>query len=554
MDARDDRDTLLAEGRDGYERRSWRVAAESLVAADARGALGSADLERLAVAAYMAGRGDASVDAMARAFERHVAEGAAARATRCAFWLGNWWSERGERAHASGWFARAARAVSDAPPECAERGLLLVPDALRAAGAGDFAGGYACFEEAARIGERAGDDDLVTLARQGQGRALLYLGETAKGVAHLDEAMIMVTRSRVSPMIVGIVYCSVLDACSQIGDVARAREWTAALAAWCDTQPDLVPFRGPCMVHRAEVFRLAGSWREALDESERACGWLVGPPRRPGAGAAMAQRGDLMRLHGRFEEAEAAYQLAAESGWSPQPGWALLHLAQGRVDAARRALDHDLEAAGDPVRRALLLAPVVEATLASGDVAAAQLAADEFVRLADRLGDPVRRAFAAHASGAVALARGDAATALAASRSAALVLGAHELPFEAALARVLEARALSAGGDPAAAAVALRSARREFERLGAAPAAAEVDALAVALGTPRENAAEAHGLTPREAQVLRVVATGASNKDVAACLAISERTVERHLSNVFAKLGFRSRTEAVAFAYRHSFW
>ncbi len=535
----------LAGGRERFDERAWRQAVEAFAAVDAERGLGAEDLERLAVAAYMSGLDDTSTGAMARAHDHHVAGGAPARAARCAFWLGMWASDRGERAHANGWFARAERVLADVDGSVAERGLLLMPAALRLAGAGDVAGAYVRFEEAVRAGEVAGDDDLTTLACQAQGRALLHMGHVARGIAYLDEAMLSVSRARVSPMVVGIVYCSVLDACREIGDVGRAREWTHELTVWCDLQPDLVPFRGPCLVHRSEVARLTGAWDEALSDADRARGQLAGPPPRPGAGAAHAQWGDLLRLRGRFDEAADAYARAIEAGWAPQPGLALLHLAVGRPVDAYRELELVLLGVHDPVRRARLLPALVETALAAGEMDAARAASGELMELAARLDTPMLQGFAWQADAAVALADGDPAAGLHAAREAGRALAQLELPFETARARVLEARAQRALGRADAAAALLRAAKDVFDRLGAVPAARELAALEVA--SPERR----HGLTAREVEVVRQVVTGASNKAMAARLAISERTVERHLSNVFAKLGVRTRAEVSAFAVRH---
>lgn len=529
--------------RDQARRRAWSEAAAAFDDADLRRPLAADDLEAFAVAAFMCGRDDLAMASMARAHEGFAATGTSARAARCAFWLGVWLADRGERAQANGWFVRAQRTLATMP--ASEQGLLLVPAALRRAAAGDFAGALAAFEEAERIGERFRDQDLVTLARQGRGRALLHLGRADEAFDQLDEAMLAVTHAGVSPLVVGIVFCSVLDACREVGDVRRAKEWTAALVSWCDDQPDLVPFRGPCLVHRAEVLRHAGDWDRAMSDSDRACGWLRGPPPRPGLGAAFAQRADLLRLRGQFDAAEEAYRRAQERGADVQPGVALLEVARGRADDAVRALEHDLAAADDPVRRARLLPAYVEAAVAAGRTDAAGAAAAEVAELAGRLRTPVLAASAIYTLGIVALATGDARGARAHAREAAAAFAGIDLPYEAARCGLLEARACRALDDPATAGRALQQARDAFGRLGAAAALDEVDAL------ERGRLTSPHGLTEREAEVLRVVATGASNKAVATRLGISERTVERHLSNVFAKLEVRSRTEAAAYAFAH---
>ena len=543
MNARAGAPADLASARDLARRRAWSEAANAFASADARRPLAPDDLEASAVAAFMCGRDDVALASMARAHEGFATAGTNARAARCAFWLGVWLGDRGERAQANGWFVRAQRILATAP--AAEQGLLLVPAALRQAAAGDVAGALATFEEAERIGDQFGDQDLVVLARQGRGRALLHLGRASEAFDQLDEAMLAVTHAGVSPLVVGIVFCSVLDACREAGDVRRAKEWTAALVSWCDDQPDLVPFRGPCLVHRAEVLRYSGDWDHAMSDSEHACGWLLGPPPRPGLGAAFAQRADLLRLRGQWDAAEEDYRRAQAHGADVQPGAALLEMARGRAGDAVKALEHDLAAVADPVRRARLLPAYVEAAVAAGRTEGATAAAAEVARLADVLRTPLLAALADYAVGMVELATGDAPAARAHAREAAAAFAAIDLPYEAARCRLLEARACRVLNDPATAGRALQQARDTFGRLGAAGALDEVDAL------ERVRRAPLHGLTEREAEVLRAVASGASNKAVAVRLGISERTVERHLSNVFAKLGVRSRTEAAAFAFAH---
>ncbi|CAN5622937.1 LuxR C-terminal-related transcriptional regulator [soil metagenome] len=534
-------DATLLRAREGFERRAWSETVAALSEAAARTALAPHDLERLAVAAYMSGRDDVATAAMALAHDGYLAGEEMRRASRSAFWLALWRLERGERAHASGWLALAERAVQSAPAECAERGLLVVPVALRAVADGDVVGALALFDEMARIGSRCGDVDVVALARQGQGRALLHLGEVTRGLTHLDEAMLAATHERASPMAVGVVYCSVLDACREIGDVRRAREWTHALSDWCEGQPDLVPYRGQCMVHRAELLRLSGAWPEALQESDRACDWLVGPPSRPGLASAHYVRGEVLRSMGRLDEAEASYDRARDRGVSAQPGIALLHAAQGRTSAAARELDHELRAAHGPVARARLLPACVDTALAAGDVAGGRAAAEELAGIARAFDTPYLQALACRAEGAVALAAGDGAEALTALRGALAAFGSLDISFDVALTRLLEARAHRLLHDAESAGEAQRAAQRTFERLGVAGGAA---------GVVGDRAA-VRGLTSREIEVLGLVATGASNKAVGARLGIRDRTVERHLTNLFAKLGVASRTAATAYAFRH---
>jgi DNA-binding NarL/FixJ family response regulator len=550
----------LDQGREAFRQRAWGDAYRQLSSADRAEPLPLEDLENLAVASYLAGRDADSDGFWARAHQESLGVADWGRAARCAFWLGITLMNRSERARGGGWLARAQRVLDDRQHDCVERGWLLIPLGLRLYAQGDYEGSREAFGRAGTIGLAFGDADLVPTARQAQGRALIRMGQAAQGAALLDEAMVAVTAGEVSPIPAGIIYCSVIEACQEILDVRRAQEWTAALSQWCASQPDLVPYRGRCMVHRSEIMQLHGAWPDALEEARRACQRLSVPP-QPQLGAAFYQRAELHRLRGEFAKAEDAYHEANLRGRMPEPGLALLRLAQGRVDGAvaaiRRAVGQATGASGgstpegrpypsgkDRVALAKVLPAYVEIMLAAGDVAAARAAAEELWEITAEADLPLLGGIAASAQGAVLLAEGDARAALDALRAACREFEELEVPYESARARMLVGLAYRTLGDEDGARMELAVARRVFERLGAAPDLARLDAL---LGKPGRAA---DGLTAREVQVLALVAKGKSNKEIAAELVISDRTVARHLSNIFTKLGVSTRTAASAYAFQ----
>ncbi len=492
----------------------------------------------------MLGRDEEYAGTLTRAHQAYLESGDLPRGIRCAIWIGHSFLFRGQAAHAGGWFARAERLLKRVPDDCVERGYILIPVWLAQMQGGDYETGLATTIEAERIGERFADADLVWLARDEQARALLRLGRVEEGLRLVEEILVSADAGELTPFITGIVYCNTIDFCRSCYEFRHVREWTAALTRWCDRQPEMITHQGLCLVHRAEIMQLMGGWADALAEAQRAAErFTEGVLNQLALGSAQYRQGEIYRLRGDFDEAEAAYRESSRWGFVPQPGMALMRLAQGQHDAAAAAIRRSVAETTESLSRAGLLAAFVEIMLAVGDSDAARAAARELVRIAADRGNDVLDAMSAKAHGEVSLAAGDVSGALVALRRAISIWQALEAPYEVARLRVLLSSACRAFGDEEAARLELEAAHAGFARLGAGP-----DLARLAGSGPRAP----HGLSEREVEVLRLIAAGKGNREIATVLVISEHTVARHVQNIFAKLGVSSRTAAAAFAFEHN--
>ena len=536
---------VLEQARASFAKRSWGDAYAQFATADTATPLGLDDLEQLALAAYLTGHEEESTLAWTRAHHEAIRRDDPKRAARNAFLIGSGLMFRGETAPGLGWFARGRR-VLEGCGECAEQAWPRTWNAFAQMWRGDAEGAQPIFAASVTVGQRFNDSDLLTVSRLGQGMCLVMQGQGPAGMALLDEVMVAVTSGEVSPMYAGIAYCTVIAGCSELFDLRRAREWTAALTRWCDSQPDLVPYRGNCLVHRCELMQLEGAWTHAMEAARQACDHLSRPVRWDTLGSAYYQLGELHRLRGEYAEAEESYRKASESGHPPEPGMALLRLAQGRTDVAVAVLRRALDETQEPPARARLLPAYVEIMIASGDVVSARAAADELGQIAEFLDAAYLRAVAASAAGAVRLAEGDARSALPKLRAAGSAWRRLDAPYEVARVQVLIGLACGALGDPETSAIALDGARKVFERLGAKP---DIERLDVLRGRPYGQAPG--GLTVREVEVLRLVASGKTNRAIARELGLSEKTVARHVHNSLTKIGVPSRAAATAYAYEN---
>lgn len=535
-------DTLTA-AREAYARGDWMVARDGFLTAREERPLGPGDLAALSDAAWWLGLTDETLVVAEEAYHQFLQQGDKPRAAHLALDIGFLSMLRGDVAFGSGWISRAERTLVG-EPECAEHALLAYASAQDALAADELDAALASARQIQDIGRRHEDPTTQAIGLVVEGLTLIKRGDIEDGVARLDEAMLPVTAGQVAPAWAGNIYCQMMATCHELADVRRAREWTAATERWCEGFTSAAMFAGICRVHRAQLLALEGRWERAEQESLRVCRDLAGMNVDVVA-EGHYQVGEMRRLRGDFAAAMRAYEQAQGLGRDPQPGIALVRLAEGHPhDAATSIRAALVGAANDRVARARLCAGFVEIALANGDVAAAQDAVDELERFAGTYPRGAFQATAGQAQGAVWIAKGSADKALPLLRDALRDWQALGAPYETAKVRVLLAQAYRQVGDTDGSSRELEHAAEAFRTLGARPDSDRST-------TMRRREVLPGGLTPREAQVLACVAAGQRNRDIAVSLHISEKTVARHLSNIFTKLGLSSRTEAAAYAFDH---
>jgi len=560
--------TRLSRARELHLQSRWAEACDEFATADQLEPLAADDLEALAEASQVLGRGEEAIATLRRAFQARMEAGEIDRAVTSAFWRWQALIINGEFARANGWLAQVrslaqkhrtpevpAGEDSGAQPLLAhpdrslpisDNGWFLVADAYSLIAAADYAAAVQLLQLAAEVGSRLGQIDLVAFATMIRGRALIKSGRLKEGISGLDEAMLLVVDRDTSPRATSMLYCSAIGTCQEAREFARAREWTLALSAWLDSLPQLGgAYFGDCRIYRSSLMRLSGDWREALAEVAMVCDDLTGGFGQRIAGHAFYELGETHRLLG-SPEAEDAYRRAAECGAAIQPGLAMLRLAQDDVDAAVVGIRRALTETQGKLERLGLLSACVTIMLAAGNVDAARAAVDEMELIAEVYDTPAVQIEVDAAKGAVALDEGDVATALPLLRSAARWWREIEAPYAVATLSVLIALACRAMGDDEAAQLELQSARATFSRLGARPDLHRVETLL----NPSQPVSS-HGLTARETQVLKLIAAGKTNHAIASELFLSERTVHRHVTNIFDKLGVRSRTAAASYGIQH---
>ena len=503
-------------------------------------ALEAERLDLLAEAAWWLGRLDDCIAARQAAYRIHDDLGDGRRAGQCAVWLWEHHAICARPAVASGWLRRARRAL-DGDSECIEYGNLLLREAETAHGAGELDRALALATAALDLGRRLRSVDLEAEALQTRGRVLIDHGHIDDGMGHLDEAMLFAVEGRLRPFSTGKVYCSLIAACEAVGDYDRAAEWTETTMRWAQHHPFAI-FPGICRVHRAMVLKRRGALAEAEREATRACDELR-HSHVANSAAAWAEVGDIRRRLGQLDLAEDAFARSRELCGAPCGGLALLRLAQGRTDDAMSMIKGCVAGHSNPLGRADLLPMLVHIAIAAGDLDAAHRAHAELETTAATFATSALRAVEMSTRGRLQLAEGQS-TAVDTLQQAADAWHRLNVPYEEATARTLLGQALRAAGDGTGAAASFDAAARLFDQIGAG-----LDASGVGADTRKPKLPA--GLTAREAQVLRLVAGGLTNNDIANRLFLSPKTVSRHLSNIFTKIGVSSRASATAFAATH---
>ncbi len=533
----------LMRARAEFERGEWASALDRWRGVDPESLRGD-DLTSAAEAANLLGRMRESVDLYRRAHERLLAAGDVEGAVRCAFHLSMIAGTTGDLSAAAGWVSRAERLVPALPQGSLAVGYVAFARMFGHLRTGRFEEAAACALEATECGRAHADRGLLAMGLGAQGRLSIYGGRVRAGLSLLDESMVEASTPALAPVTVGHVYCTAIEGGQEVSDIGRVTEWTAVLHEWCERHPDLVVFTGQCSLHRGQILRARGAWSEALGELDAAIERYERAGYVDAVGQAAYERGELLRLRGDLDGADRSFRLCAERGFDPQPAMAELWLDRGEVAAATSAVRRVLaETVGD-VARSRILPGAVRVLVAADDVEGARRAADELEVLSAGFGGDAMLAEAALAAGAALRAAGDPLGALPYLRKARRLAARADLPYVAARAGVAAGLALREAGDEESARHELATGHDALEAIGATADLRSLDA-------PPPGAELPAGLTAREVEVLRLVAAGLGNAAVAARLVLSERTVARHLSNIFTKLGVGSRTAAAAFAFEH---
>lgn len=440
-------DRKIQAARAAYRRNAWADATDLFLLAAADSKLEIEDIEALAWAAGISARDSEMLAALEQVYAHHAAREDHENCARAAFWSGLRNMMIGEVGLGSGWLQRAAKHAEQTPPDCVQRGYLLLPQVFMHCGKGTYEAAVEVADTAMAMGESASEPDLIVLAGSLKGGILFRLGRIDEGYVPIDEAMLLANGERLSPIVTGVVYCEIVASCCRVLEMVRARQWTAILNDWCRRNPQAKAFNGVCQVHRAELLQLEGNWNEAFAEAQRASESLERTTEQTALANAAYRRGEIRRLCGDFETAEAEYRRAGEIAIDPQPGLALLRLAQGRQDEAAAMIRRAIETAGDMPRKTALLPGGIEICIACGDLDAAASLCGEMTEIAQHSDTEILSRIADGGCGLLALARGEFAEAVAALTRARRCWSEFGAPYLVARLRVDIARGCAELGD-----------------------------------------------------------------------------------------------------------
>jgi DNA-binding NarL/FixJ family response regulator len=530
-------DELLATARAAYARGEWHAAHRGFVQARTLSELATGDLNLLGSAAWWLGRVTESLALAEEVYNRLQDDDDAAGAAMEALNLGLLWFIRGDLVIASGWVNRARRLLRELP-EGPEHGYLLYLGAALALGVPDLGPAREAATKLQDLGRRLRAPALTSFGLVLSGLADVRSGGTASGFAQLDEAMLPVLAGQLPPEWAGEIYCTVIHACHDLADLHRMRAWTQATEQWCEQFSGEVVYSGICRIHRLQLLSIEGGWEAAENAIEQGGAELVGRNNWV-AGEAFYQVGEIRRMRGDSRGAQQAYTRARDLGTEPQPGESLLQHAAGKSDAAWAGLCAAL-AGRDRLACARLLESGVEIALALGHLDEAERLCSQLEQTAAMFATAGFRAWAGQARAAVLIAQSRHADALPVLEASAAEYRGLHARYEMAKVYELLAQAHRGLGLSRAAAADSAAALAIYRELGALPDVQRLD-----------GGRLPGGLTEREADVLAFTAGGASNKDTAEALFISQKTVGRHLANIFTKIGVSSRTAAAAWAHDH---
>jgi class 3 adenylate cyclase len=451
--------------RKAFETHAWQESFEAFASLADIEELTGDDLVRLAEAAWWSAHPKESIEAFERAYSAYTVEENPLRAVYVALRLGFEYADRMESALWNGWLQRAIRLMAD-QPDCVEQGYLELALVRSTFERGAIEESMEHIDRVHEIGVRFGDPDLIAFALVLQGGGLVFQTKVEQGLALIDEGMLAAVGGELTPYAAGSIYCITIGVCRSLADYSRAGQWTEAAARWCERQ-SITGFPGICRVQRAEIMRLHGALHDAEDEARKALIELTAFGRLPQAAAGSYEIGEVRLRLGDLDGAEEAFEQTHQLGGGTQPGLAFLHLARGRVEAARASIATALADAMDPLSRARLLPARVEMALAAHDVVDARETADELREIAAAYDSPMLQAAARQALGATLTHEEDPAAAIVELRTAVRHWTEVDAPFEAAQARRWLALAYRAAGDNASAMMELRTAKTAFDHLGA---------------------------------------------------------------------------------------